>query len=226
MFIGTEVRVQNLSPGTTYQLTIRARNEVGLGTPVQVPATTKTICESYPVNIVSKPEGSEAFQYRIAWQVVSNGGMDITEYEFKYRKVIDDRVNSTQTAEIFTTKIVKDDPNHPLDYLLEDLDPNCRYELEIRAKNPMGWSRPSQTFFFRTYEASPADMEKYRPMAADSLTLLIPVIVIGIFIVLLTIDIVAYKLCGCGITSCICVHLCHRKGRDRVNAKNSDGRDG
>ena len=76
------------------------------------------------------------------------------------------------------------------------------------------------------FSASPADMEKYRPMAADSLTLLIPVIVIGIFIVLLTIDIVAYKLCGCGITSCICVHLCHRKGRDRVNAKNSDGRDG
>ena len=43
--------------------------------------------EPYPINVISKREGTSPFQYTLQWELPRTGGLAIIEYEFKLRQV-------------------------------------------------------------------------------------------------------------------------------------------
>ena len=51
----------------------------------------------------------------------------------------------------WTRRLIMDDEDNPmLYYKLEGLKQNSKYELQVRARNNVGWSLPNNAFYFYT----------------------------------------------------------------------------
>lgn len=147
-----EMRIENLKPSTTYTFLVRARNEVGVGNVKELTHTTKDISAPYPLIITSDPVGLYPYEYTVRWEKPRTGGLDIEEYRIKHRtvKVNDDGAIEMPTGD-YMIRYVSDDPNAPrLHYKLEGLKPETDFQVEVAARNPIGWSQANEQFVFRT----------------------------------------------------------------------------
>lgn len=153
---GNEMRIENLRPGTKYVFSVRAKNEVGVGSLIEKVVTTANISKPSPIRLTSPTHGRDSNQYRISWEKPKTGGRPIKEYQIRYKKVRrydDGTVESLEDWKIFDRSDHVDKPM--LDYTLTGLSPNTDYKLEVLAKNEMGYSKPEGEFFFRTGADSP-----------------------------------------------------------------------
>jgi neurocan core protein len=149
---GTIVKLENLKPSTTYELRVRAKNEVGVGSPLRYVVTTEAIRPPYPVEITSSRNGEHTSQYRIVWSKPNTGGRPIKEYEFRYKQIeFRDGQVIASVNPVWSSKQREDRHVHPMqDFELDGLQPNTHYLLQVRARNDVGWSEYSENFIFRT----------------------------------------------------------------------------
>jgi neurocan core protein len=150
---GEDVLIENLLPRTRYIFHFRAKNDVGVGDPHQESVLTDEVRAPFPIKILSDHWGQYPYEYNILWEKPRSGGLPIREYQFKYRRVAvyDGSWNVDNPLSDWVLRIKADDPDQPMrSYKLGNLRPNTYYQLEVTAKNDMGFSTPNDEFVFLT----------------------------------------------------------------------------
>jgi hypothetical protein len=141
-----KVRVNNLQPGTTYILQIRAVNNHSIGASADFVVETNFLREPDPPIITSPAISNHTTEYVVSWVEKNDGGLPIEEYRLSYRTVVKESNWTHQyiLPEDFSPNLKS---GYTATHTLTDLRPNMRYQLEILARNKFGWSNSSETSF-------------------------------------------------------------------------------
>ncbi|XP_043101981.1 neural cell adhesion molecule 2 isoform X2 [Puntigrus tetrazona] len=184
----------NLEPNTTYEVRVAAVNGKGQGDFSHTESfQTLPIREPSPPTVHGQRGVGKA--YRLGLIKQDDGGMPIVEYIVKYK---------TDKEEQWMTKLV---PGGNDFALLQPLQWNTRYNVEITARNVKGLSEP--TFFqFLTPQ---------KPDITDSLFsglglgAVVGLGVAALLLLLVLVDISCFFLRQCGLLMCITRKLCSKK---------------
>nr|XP_046180512.1 neural cell adhesion molecule 2-like isoform X3 [Oncorhynchus gorbuscha] len=193
--VQTIVLLTGLEPNTTYEVRVAAVNGKGQGE-----FSHTESFQTLPIREPSPPavHGQRGMgkTYRLGLVKQDDGGMPIVEYIVKYK---------TDKEEQWMTKLVSGQHDFAL---LQPLQWNMRYEVEITARNVKGLSEPTFYQFF---------MPQKPDIIADSLFSglgLGPVVglgLVGVLLVLVVVDVSCYFLRQCGLLMCITRKLCSKK---------------
>ncbi|XP_021427222.1 neural cell adhesion molecule 2 isoform X3 [Oncorhynchus mykiss] len=193
--VQTIVLLTGLEPNTTYEVRVAAVNGKGQGE-----FSHTESFQTLPIREPSPPavHGQRGMgkTYRLGLVKQDDGGMPIVEYIVKYK---------TDKEEQWMTKLVSGQHDFAL---LQPLQWNMRYEVEITARNVKGLSEPTFYQFF---------MPQKPDIIADSLFSglgLGPVVglgLVGFLLVLIVVDVSCYFLRQCGLLMCITRKLCSKK---------------
>uniref|UniRef100_A0A673WFR8 Neural cell adhesion molecule 2 n=1 Tax=Salmo trutta TaxID=8032 RepID=A0A673WFR8_SALTR len=193
--VQTIVLLTGLEPNTTYEVRVAAVNGKGQGEFSHTESfQTLPIREPSPPAVHGQRGMGKA--YRLGLVKQDDGGMPIVEYIVKYK---------TDKEEQWMTKLVSGQHDFAL---LQPLQWNTRYEVEITARNVKGLSEPTFYQFF---------MPQKPDIIADSLFSglgLGPVVglgLVGFLLVLVVVDVSCYFLRQCGLLMCITRKLCSKK---------------
>uniref|UniRef100_A0A4W5QHH9 Neural cell adhesion molecule 2 n=1 Tax=Hucho hucho TaxID=62062 RepID=A0A4W5QHH9_9TELE len=189
------VLLTGLEPNTTYEVRVAAVNGKGQGEFSHTESfQTLPIREPSPPAVHGQRGMGKA--YRLGLVKQDDGGMPIVEYIVKYK---------TDKEEQWMTKLVSGQHDFAL---LQPLQWNTRYEVEITARNVKGLSEPTFYQFF---------MPQKPDIIADSLFSglgLGPVVglgLVGFLLVLVVVDVSCYFLRQCGLLMYITRKLCSKK---------------
>ncbi|XP_031648140.1 neural cell adhesion molecule 2 isoform X4 [Oncorhynchus kisutch] len=192
--VQTIVLLTGLEPNTTYEVRVAAVNGKGQGE-----FSHTESFQTLPIREPSPPavHGQRGMgkTYRLGLVKQDDGGMPIVEYIVKYK---------TDKEEQWMTKLVSGQHDFAL---LQPLQWNMRYEVEITARNVKGLSEPTFYQFFMPQ----------KPDIIDSLFSglgLGPVVglgLVGFLLVLVVVDVSCYFLRQCGLLMCITRKLCSKK---------------
>ncbi|KAI4795542.1 hypothetical protein KUCAC02_029815, partial [Chaenocephalus aceratus] len=149
--IQTTVVLTALEPNTTYEVRVAAVNGKGQGEFSHTESfQTLPIREPSPPAVHGQRGMGKA--YRLGLVKQDDGGMPIVEYIVKYR---------TDKEEQWMTKLV---PGMNDFAMLQPLQWNTRYEVEITARNVKGLSEPS---FYQFFMPQKPDITAQRPPRTD-----------------------------------------------------------
>lgn len=154
--VNEEVRIENLIPSHTYRFNVRAQNEVDFSAPFVLAHDMLPMSEPYKIVIISDPYGFYPYDYTLLWEKPLTGGIPIKEYRFRYRRVtvtieIDGSFEIVDIIDDWIVRYKEDDEDYPMSsYRLEGLKPDNYYQVEIEARNDIGWSETSDEFVFHT----------------------------------------------------------------------------
>ncbi|XP_070969747.1 neural cell adhesion molecule 2-like isoform X2 [Oncorhynchus clarkii lewisi] len=206
--VQTIVLLTGLEPNTTYEVRVAAVNGKGQGE-----FSHTESFQTLPIREPSPPavHGQRGMgkTYRLGLVKQDDGGMPIVEYIVKYK---------TDKEEQWMTKLVSGQHDFAL---LQPLQWNMRYEVEITARNVKGLSEPTFYQFF---------MPQKPDIIADSLFSglgLGPVVglgLVGFLLVLVVVDVSCYFLRQCGLLMCITRKLCSKK--TTTSGKNKEMEEG
>uniref|UniRef100_A0A6Q2ZKZ9 Neural cell adhesion molecule 2 n=1 Tax=Esox lucius TaxID=8010 RepID=A0A6Q2ZKZ9_ESOLU len=193
--VQTTVLLTGLEPNTTYEVRVAAVNGKGQGE-----FSHTESFQSLPIREPSPPavhgQRGVGKAYRLGLVKQDDGGMPIVEYIVKYK---------TDKEDQWMTKLVSGQHDFAL---LQPLQWNTRYEVEITARNVKGLSEPTFYQFF---------MPQKPDIIADSLFSglgLGPVVglgLAGLLLVLVVVDVSCYFLRQCGLLMCITRKICSKK---------------
>lgn len=148
------IAIEDLRPSTSYVFLVRAQNEVGVSEPCRLEQKTRHISIPYALQIISDPLGLYPYRYTILWDKPETGGNSIKEYKFQYRRVLYDitihKITGYPEDWKFSLVTNEDFENPILSHTLVGLKPNTWYEVQITARNDIGWSDPNEFFVFKT----------------------------------------------------------------------------
>ncbi|XP_036401666.1 neural cell adhesion molecule 2-like isoform X2 [Megalops cyprinoides] len=184
--VETMVLLTSLEPNTTYEVQVAAVNGKGQGEFSHVESfQTLPIREPSPPTVHGQRGVGKAYRLGLVRQ--DDGGMPIVEYIIKYK---------TEREEQWMTKLV---PGGNDFVLLQPLQWNTRYEVEITARNVKGLSVPTY------YQFSMPQ----RPDITDSLFnglglgAVVGLAVAALLLVLVGVDVACFFLRHCGVLMCI-----------------------
>ncbi|XP_026060616.1 neural cell adhesion molecule 2 isoform X1 [Carassius auratus] len=185
----------HLEPNTTYEVRVAAVNGKGQGDF----SRTETF-QTLPIREPSPPtvhgQRGVGKTYRLGLIKQDDGGMPIVEYIVKYK---------TDKEEQWMTKLV---PGVNDFALLQPLQWNTRYNVEITARNVKGLSEPTLFQFL---------MPQKPNITADSLFsglglgAVVGLSVAALLLLLVLVDISCFFLRQCGLLMCITRKLCSKK---------------
>uniref|UniRef100_A0A4W5MIB4 Neural cell adhesion molecule 2 n=1 Tax=Hucho hucho TaxID=62062 RepID=A0A4W5MIB4_9TELE len=189
--IQTIVLLTGLEPNTTYEVRVAAVNGKGQGEFSHTESfQTLPIREPSPPAVHGQRGMGKA--YRLGLVKQDDGGMPIVEYIVKYK------------TEQWMTKLVSGQQDFAL---LQPLQWNTRYEVEITARNVKGLSEPT---FYHTLSLSglhPADSL----FSGLGLGPVVGLGLVGLLLVIVVVDVSCYFLRQCGLLMCITRKLCSKK---------------
>ncbi|XP_063733460.1 neural cell adhesion molecule 2-like isoform X2 [Eleginops maclovinus] len=192
--IQTTVVLTGLEPNTTYEVRVAAVNGKGQGEFSHTESfQTLPIREPSPPAVHGQRGMGKA--YRLGLVKQDDGGMPIVEYIVKYK---------TDKEEQWMTKLV---PGMNDFAMLQPLQWNTRYEVEITARNVKGLSEPTFYQFFMPQ----------KPDITESLFSglgLSTVVGLGLGVLLLLlvlVDVSCFFLRHCGLLMCITRTICSKK---------------
>ncbi|XP_066542874.1 neural cell adhesion molecule 2 isoform X1 [Hoplias malabaricus] len=191
----TVVVLTNLEPNTTYEVRVAAVNGKGQGEFSRTESfQTLPIREPSPPSVQGQRGVGKA--YRLGLVKQDDGGMPILEYIVKYK---------TDKEEQWMTKLV---PGVNDFVLLQPLQWNTQYEVEITARNVKGLSEPTFVKF---------SMPQKPDITADSLFselgwgAVVGLGLAGLLLLLVLVDVSCFFLRQCGLLMCITRKLCSKK---------------
>uniref|UniRef100_A0A672QPJ6 Neural cell adhesion molecule 2-like n=1 Tax=Sinocyclocheilus grahami TaxID=75366 RepID=A0A672QPJ6_SINGR len=191
----TVVLLTNLEPNTTYEVRVAAVNGKGQGEFSRTESfQTLPIREPSPPSVQGQRGVGKA--YRLGLVKQDDGGMPILEYIVKYK---------TDKEEQWMTKLV---PGVNDFVLLQPLQWNTQYEVEITARNVKGLSEPTFVKF---------SMPQKPDITADSLFsglglgAVVGLGLAGLLLLLVLVDVSCFFLRQCGMLMCITRKLCSKK---------------
>ncbi|XP_051557850.1 neural cell adhesion molecule 2-like isoform X2 [Myxocyprinus asiaticus] len=193
--VQTTVILANLEPNTTYEVRVAAVNGKGQGEFSHTETfQTLPIREPSPPTVHGQRGVGKA--YRLGLIKQDDGGMPIVEYIVKYK---------TDKEEQWMTKLV---PGMNDFTLLQPLQWNTRYNVEITARNVKGLSEPT---FFQFLMPQKPDITADSLFSGLGLGAVVGLGVAGLILLLVLVDISCFFLRQCGLLMCITRKLCSKK---------------
>uniref|UniRef100_A0A8C2LCP3 Neural cell adhesion molecule 2 n=1 Tax=Cyprinus carpio TaxID=7962 RepID=A0A8C2LCP3_CYPCA len=190
----TVVLLTNLEPNTTYEVRVAAVNGKGQGEFSRTESfQTLPIREPSPPSVQGQRGVGKA--YRLGLVKQDDGGMPILEYIVKYK---------TDKEEQWMTKLV---PGVNDFVLLQPLQWNTQYEVEITARNVKGLSEPTFVKFSMPQKPDITDSL----FSGLGLGAVVGVGLAGLLLLLVLVDVSCFFLRQCGLLMCITRKLCSKK---------------
>ncbi|XP_031439553.1 neural cell adhesion molecule 2-like isoform X2 [Clupea harengus] len=190
----TLVQLSNLEPNTTYEVHVAAVNGKGRGEFSRTESfQTLPIREPSPPSVNGQRGVGKA--YRLGLIKQDDGGMPILEYIVKYK---------TDRDEQWMTKLV---PGINDFVLLQPLQWNTQYEVEITARNIKGLSEPTTIHFSMPQKPDITDSL----FSGLGLGAVVGLGVAGLLLLLVLVDVSCFFLRQCGLLMCITRKLCSKK---------------
>ncbi|KAK2908475.1 hypothetical protein Q8A67_004312 [Cirrhinus molitorella] len=193
--VQTTVVLANLEPNTTYEVRVAAINGKGQGDFSHTETfQTLPIREPSPPTVHGQRGVGKA--YRLGLIKQDDGGMPIVEYIVKYK---------TDKEEQWMTKLV---PGMNDFALLQPLQWNTRYNVEITARNVKGLSEPT---FFQFLMPQKPDITADSLFSGLGLGAVVGLGVAALLLLLVLVDVSCFFLRQCGLLMCITRKLCSKK---------------
>ncbi|KAK1170105.1 neural cell adhesion molecule 2 [Acipenser oxyrinchus oxyrinchus] len=190
----TMVLLTNLEPNTTYDVRVAAVNGKGRGEYSRIESfQTLPVREPSPPKVHGQTGRGKAFQLSITKQ--DDGGAPILEYIVKYRSDKDDQW-------IKKTVIGAKDQ-----IILQQLQWNTEYEVEITALNKLGPSEPAVYQFTMPQKSDITDTL----FSGLGLGAVVGLGVAALLLVLGLVDVSCFFLKQCGLLMCITRRFCGKK---------------
>uniref|UniRef100_A0A1A7WNK8 Neural cell adhesion molecule 2 n=1 Tax=Iconisemion striatum TaxID=60296 RepID=A0A1A7WNK8_9TELE len=192
--VQTTVVLTGLEPNTTYEVRVAAVNGKGQGEF----SHTETF-QTLPIREPSPPavHGQRGMgkAYRLGLVKQDDGGMPIVEYIVKYK---------TDKEEQWMTKLVPGVNDYAM---LQPLQWNTRYEVEITARNVKGLSEPT---FYQFFMPQKPDITESL-FSGLGLGAVVGLGLGALLLLLVLVDISCFFLRHCGLLMCITRSLCSKK---------------
>ncbi|XP_036413508.1 neural cell adhesion molecule 2 [Colossoma macropomum] len=193
--VQTMVLLTNLEPNTTYEVRVAAVNGKGQGEYSHTETfQTLPIREPSPPTVHGQRGVGKA--YRLGLVKQDDGGMPIVEYIVKYK---------TDKEEQWMTKLV---PGMNDFTILQPLQWNMRYNVEITARNVKGLSEPT---FFQFLMPQKPDITADSLFSGLGLGAVVGLGLAGLLLLLVLVDVSCFFLRQCGLLMCISRKLCSKK---------------
>uniref|UniRef100_A0A1A8EJT5 Neural cell adhesion molecule 2 n=1 Tax=Nothobranchius korthausae TaxID=1143690 RepID=A0A1A8EJT5_9TELE len=193
--IQTTVVLTGLEPNTTYEVRVAAVNGKGQGEF----SHTETF-QTLPIREPSPPavHGQRGMgkAYRLGLVKQDDGGMPIVEYIVKYK---------TDKEEQWMTKLVPGANDYAM---LQPLQWNTRYEVEITARNVKGLSEPT---FYQFFMPQKPDITAESLFSGLGLGAVVGLGLGALLLLLVLVDVSCFFLRHCGLLMCITRSLCSKK---------------
>uniref|UniRef100_A0A3B3XBT4 Neural cell adhesion molecule 2 n=1 Tax=Poecilia mexicana TaxID=48701 RepID=A0A3B3XBT4_9TELE len=194
--VQTTVVLTGLEPNTTYEVRVAAVNGKGQGEFSRMETfQTLPIREPSPPAVHGQRGVGKA--YRLGLVKQDDGGMPIVEYIVKYK---------TDKEEQWMTKLV---PGANDFAMLQPLQWNTRYEVEITARNVKGLSEPTFYQFFMPQK--PDITGKKSLFSGLGLGAVVGLGLGALLLLLVLVDVSCFFLRHCGLLMCITRTLCSKK---------------
>ncbi|XP_067298389.1 neural cell adhesion molecule 2 isoform X3 [Pseudorasbora parva] len=192
---GVQIVLASLEPNTTYEVRVAAVNGKGQGEFSHTETfQTLPIREPSPPTVHGQRGVGKA--YRLGLIKQDDGGMPIVEYIVKYK---------TDKEEQWMTKLV---PGMNDFALLQPLQWNTRYNVEITARNVKGLSEPT---FFQFLMPQKPDITADSLFSGLGLGAVVGLGVAALLLLLVLVDVGCFFLRQCGLLMCISRKLCSKK---------------
>ncbi|XP_037829884.1 neural cell adhesion molecule 2 isoform X2 [Kryptolebias marmoratus] len=192
--VQTTVVLTGLEPNTTYEVRVAAVNGKGQGEF----SHTETF-QTLPIREPSPPavHGQRGMgkAYRLGLVKQDDGGMPIVEYIVKYK---------TDKEEQWMTKLVPGANDYAM---LQPLQWNTRYEVEITARNVKGLSEPT---FYQFFMPQKPDITESL-FSGLGLGAVVGLGLGALLLLLVLVDVSCFFLRHCGLLMCITRTLCSKK---------------
>ncbi|XP_034033022.1 neural cell adhesion molecule 2-like [Thalassophryne amazonica] len=193
--VQTTVVLTGLEPNTTYEVRVAAVNGKGQGEFSHLETfQTLPIREPSPPAVHGQRGVGKA--YRLGLVKQDDGGMPIVEYIVKYK---------TDKEEQWMTKLV---PGVNDFAVLQPLQWNTRYEVEITARNVKGLSEPT---FYQFFMPQKPDITAESLFKGLGLGAVVGLGLGALLLLLVLVDISCFFLRHCGLLMCITRTLCSKK---------------
>ncbi|XP_068575580.1 neural cell adhesion molecule 2-like isoform X3 [Cebidichthys violaceus] len=193
--IQTTVVLTGLEPNTTYEVRVAAVNGKGQGEFSHTESfQTIPIREPSPPAVHGQRGMGKA--YRLGLVKQDDGGMPIVEYIVKYK---------TDKEEQWMTKLV---PGANDFAMLQPLQWNTRYEVEITARNVKGLSEPT---FYQFFMPQKPDITAESLFSGLGLGTVVGLGLGALLLLLVLVDVSCFFLRHCGLLMCITRTLCSKK---------------
>ncbi|XP_067358543.1 neural cell adhesion molecule 2-like isoform X1 [Channa argus] len=193
--IQTTVVLTGLEPNTTYEVRVAAVNGKGQGEF----SHTETF-QTLPIREPSPPavhgQRGVGKAYRLGLVKQDDGGMPIVEYIVKYK---------TDKEEQWMTKLV---PGANDFAMLQPLQWNTRYEVEITARNVKGLSEPT---FYQFFMPQKPDITAESLFSGLGLGAVVGLGLGALLLLLVLVDVSCFFLRHCGLLMCITRTVCSKK---------------
>ncbi|XP_038153058.1 neural cell adhesion molecule 2-like isoform X3 [Cyprinodon tularosa] len=193
--VQTTVVLTGLEPNTTYEVRVAAVNGKGQGEF----SHTETF-QTLPIREPSPPavhgQRGVGKAYRLGLVKQDDGGMPIVEYIVKYK---------TDKEEQWMTKLV---PGANDFAMLQPLQWNTRYEVEITARNVKGLSEPT---FYQFFMPQKPDITAESLFSGMGLGAVVGLGLGALLLLLVLVDVSCFFLRHCGLLMCITRTLCSKK---------------
>ncbi|CAJ1086759.1 neural cell adhesion molecule 2-like isoform X2 [Xyrichtys novacula] len=192
--VQTTVVLTGLEPNTTYEVRVAAVNGKGQGEFSHTESfQTLPIREPSPPAVHGQRGMGKA--YRLGLVKQDDGGMPIVEYIVKYK---------TDKEEQWMTKLV---PGANDFAMLQPLQWNTRYEVEITARNVKGLSEPT---FYQFFMPQKPDITESL-FSGLGLGAVVGLGLGALLLLLVLVDVSCFFLRHCGLLMCITRTLCSKK---------------
>uniref|UniRef100_A0AAY4A8R2 Neural cell adhesion molecule 2 n=1 Tax=Denticeps clupeoides TaxID=299321 RepID=A0AAY4A8R2_9TELE len=199
--VSAVVVLSNLEPNTTYEVRVAAVNGKGQGEFSHTESfQTLPIREPSPPAVNGQRGVGKA--YRLGLVKQDDGGMPIVEYIVKYKTV-------SSTALV----LVPGANDHAL---LQPLQWNTRYTVEITARNIKGLSEPA---YFQFLMPQKPDITADSLFSGMSLGTVVGLAVAAVLLLLVLLDVSCFFMRQCGVLMCLSRRLCSRKSATSSKSK-------
>jgi len=229
--VDTPYILESLEAHRTYQFRFAAINDVGTsdwGSQEQrtmpkrsAPEEPKILVNKdvYTEDYINSPYGNS---YEVNWKIPADNGEPINLYNVNY--CVTDKVNTVWTIRRESCR--SEDLRSPdkTSFLMDNLNADTFYKVEVRAHNDIGFSVPSE-LVFKT--ATGVDIPPMQPPYSNRLSsvVIISIVLAVLFTVLVVIDVSCYFANNTGILYILFGMCCRKKKRDEDAKLGSEGKE-
>ncbi|XP_050443303.1 fasciclin-2 isoform X2 [Adelges cooleyi] len=228
--VDTPYILEGLSAQRTYHFRFAAINEVGTsdwGVVEQrvmprrsAPEEPKILVtkDVYTEDYINSPYGNS---YEVNWKIPADNGEPIDRYNVIYCVI--EKINTvwTQKRESCRTEDLKSPDKTSL--LMENLNADTFYKVEVRAHNDIGYSVPSELVFKTAMGADIPLQPAYSNRLSSSV--IISIVLAVLFTILVVIDVSCYFVNNTGILFILFGWCCRKKKRDEDTKLGSEGKE-